>query len=136
MLDLALSLVLRAVAVQQAKTAAARAVLYVVASGLTALFLLAVMACLLTALWIYAGQTLGQVAAPAIVAAVLLLLAGATALFLRLQTRRRLESLNAIPELSSPLGALCTLMRDHTEAILVGAVVLGLLGGSNRRRRA
>jgi hypothetical protein len=136
MLDLVLPLILRAVAAQQAKNVAARGVLYVAAGLLMTLFLLAAVACLLTALWIHVGRSIGPAAAPAIVAAVLLVLAGGTALTLRLpQMRRRLEGQDSFPDLSSLSRALPVLLREHAAAILVGAVVLGLLSGSKNRRR-
>jgi len=136
MLDLALSLILRAVAAQQAKSAAARGFLYLVAAFLTALFALAAIGCLLAALWIYEGRTLGPAAAAAIAGVVLLLLAGASALLFRLpHAKRPAENPNPIPELASITRALPELFRDHAGAILAGAVLLGLLTGSNRRRR-
>jgi hypothetical protein len=136
MLDLALSLILRAVAAQQAKNAAARGLLYFVVAFLMALFALAAIGCLLAALWIYVGRTIGPAAAPAIVGAVLLLLAGACALLFRLpRAKRTPEHANPIPELASITRALPELVREHAGAIMAGAVLLGLLTGSNRRRR-
>jgi hypothetical protein len=136
MLKLVLTLILRAVAAQQAKNAAARGLLYFVAAVLTALFSLGAVACLLAALWLYVGRSLGPVAAPAIVAAALLILAVASALFFRLpRTGQRPDATNPIPELSSITRLLPSLFREHTGAILAAAVVLGLLSGSNRRRR-
>lgn len=135
MLNLALSLILRAAAVQQAKNAAARGFLYLVAAFLTALFLLAAIACLLAALWIYVGRILGPAAAPAIVAVVLLVLAGACGLLFRLpRAKQPPEGANPIPDLASMTRLLPELFRDHAGAIIAGAVLLGLLSGTRRRR--
>jgi hypothetical protein len=137
MLDLVLSLLLRAVAAQQAKRAAERGLLCLAASLVMALFLLAAIACLLTALWIYLGIRIGPVAAPAIVAAVLLGLAGAVALALRLQRATpRLEGPDSFPEFSALASALPGRLRGHAGAILLGAALLGLLSGSKNRRRS
>ena len=136
MLDLVLSLLLRAVAAQQARKAAERGLFFLAASLLAALFLLAAIACLLAALWIYLGMKLGPAAAPAIVGAVLLLLAGAVALALRLrQARTRLEGADSFPEFSSLASLLPGRLRDHAGAILLGAALLGLLSGSRNRPR-
>jgi hypothetical protein len=135
MLDLVLSLLLRAVAAQQARKAAERGLFFLAASLLTALILLAAIACLLAALWIYLGMKLGPAAAPAIVAAVLLVFAGAVALTLRLrQTRTRLEGADSFPEFSSLADLLPGRLRGHTAAVLLGAAMLGLLSGSRNRR--
>jgi hypothetical protein len=136
MLKPALTLILRAVAAQQAKNAARRGFLYLVAALLAALFSLGAVACLLAALWIYVGRSLGPAAAPAIVAAALLILAAASALLFRLpRARQRPDATNSIPELSEIARLLPGLFRDHAGAMLAAAVVLGLLSGSNRRRR-
>jgi hypothetical protein len=136
MLDLVLSLLLRAVTAQQAKRAAERGLLRLAASLLMALFLLAAIACLLAALWIYLGMRLGPAAAPAIVAAVLLVLAGAVALTLRFrQSGARLGDMDSFPEFSSLSTVLRGGLRGHAAAILLGAAVLGLLSGGKNRRR-
>ena len=136
MLNLVLSLILRAVAAQQARKAAERGLLCLAAGLLTALFLLAAIACLLAALWIYLGSRVGPAAAPAIVAAVLLVSAGAVALTLRFrQTRARLEGEDSFPELSALASALPGRLRGHWGAILLGTALLGLLSGSENRRR-
>ena len=136
MLDVVLSLLLRAVAAQQARRAAERGLLCLAAGLLTALFLLAAIACLLAALWIYLEIRIGPAAAPAIVAVVLLLLAGAVALTLRLRrTRPRPEVQDSFPELSALTSALPGSLRGHAAAILLGAALLGLLSGSKSRRR-
>lgn len=136
MLDLVLSLLLRAVAAQRAKRAAERGLLCLAAGLLTALFLLAAIACLLAALWIYLGLRLGPAAAPAIVAAVLLVLAGAVALTLRFrQSGARLEDTDSFPEFSFLSTMLPGRLRGHAAAILLGAAALGLLSGGRNRRR-
>ena len=136
MLNLVLSLILRAMAAQRARRVAERGVLCLAAGLLTALFLLAAIACLLTALWIYLGSRVGPAAAPTIVAAVLLVLAGAVALTLRFrQTRARLEGEDSFPDLSALSSALSGGLRGHAAAILLGAALLGLLSGSRSRRR-
>ena len=136
MLNLVLSLILRAVAAQQARRAVERGVLCLLAGLLMALFLLAAIACLLGALWIYLGSRIGPAAAPAIVAAVLLLLAGAAALSLRLRrTRARREGEDSFPDFSALSSALSGRLRGDAAAILLGAALLGLLSGSKNRRR-
>ena len=88
MLRLALSLLLQAMAVREAKDAAARGLLYLVAGILAATFLLGAVGCAMAGLWIFVGHHLGPVAAPLITAAALVILAGLVLLLCRLPRAR------------------------------------------------
>src|SRR6478736_3156577 len=96
MLRLALSLLVQAMAVREAKDAAVRVVLYLVAGLLAATLLLAAVGCAMAGLWIYVGDHLGPVAAPLITAAALVILAGLALLLCRLP-RARLRAANLDP---------------------------------------
>ncbi len=137
MLRLALSLVLQAMAVREAKDAAVRGLLYLVSGIVAAILLLGAVGCAMAGLWIYVGHHLGPVAAPLITAAALVILAGLTLLLCRLPRRRP----NPRAATADPAAGLSTLVnsvlpglfRDHKTAILLGAALLGLLSGRSRK---
>ena len=137
MLRLALSLFLQAMAVREAKDAAARGLLYLVAGVLAATLLLGAVGCAMAGLWIYVGHHLGPVAAPLITAAALAVFAGLTLLLCRLpRDRARARAANADPAagLSHLVDSVLPgLFRDHKTTILVGAALLGLLSGRGRK---
>jgi hypothetical protein len=137
MLRLALSLFLQAMAVREAKDAAARGLLYLVAGLLAAILLLGALGCAMAGLWIYVGHHLGPVAAPLITAAALVILAGLTLLLCRLPRRRpkpRAATADPAAGLSTLVNSVLPgLLRDHKTAILLGAALLGLLSGRSRK---
>ena len=135
MLRLALSLFLQAMAVREARDAAARAILYLVAGWLAATLLLGAVGCAMAGLWIYVGHHLGPVAAPLITAAALVILAGLALLLCRLP-RARLRAANVDPAagLTNLVDSVLPgLFRDHKTTLLVGAALLGLLSGRSRK---
>jgi hypothetical protein len=137
MLRLALSLLVQAMAVREAKDAAARGLLYLVAGILAAILLLGAVGCAMAGLWIFVGHHLGPVTAPLITAAALVILAGLALLLCRLpRARRRPRAANVDPAVGlSHLvdSVLPGLFRDHKTAILVGAALLGLFSGRSRK---
>jgi hypothetical protein len=137
MLRLALSLLMRAMAVREAKDAAARAILCLVAGLLAATLLLGAVGCAMAGLWIYVGHHLGPVAAPLITAAALVILAGLALLLCRLpRARPRPRPANVDPAagLTNLVDSVLPgLFRDHKTTILVGAALLGLLSGRSRK---
>ena len=138
MLRLALSLVLQAMAVREAKDAAVRAILCLVAGLLAATLLLGAVGCAIAGLWIYVGHHLGPVAAPLISAAALVILAGLALLLGRLprarpKPRARAANVDPAAGLTHLVDKLPDLFRDHKTTILVGAALLGLLSGRGRK---
>jgi cytochrome c biogenesis protein CcdA len=137
MLRLALSLLVQAMAVREAKDAAVRGALYFVAGLLAATLLLGAVGCAMAGLWIYVAHHLGAVAAPLITAAALVILAGLALLLCRLpRARRRARAANVDPAvgLSNLIDSVLPgLFRDHKTTILVGAALLGLLSGRSRK---
>ena len=138
MLRLALSLVLKAMAVREAKEAAVRGVLCLVAGLLAAILFLGALGCAIAGLWIYVGRHLGPVGAPLICAAALVLLAGLALVLCRLprgpaRPRPRTAAADPMAGLSHLTESLPALFRDHKTAILLGAALLGILSGRGRK---
>ena len=136
MLRLALSLFLQAMAAREAKDAAVRGVLCLVAGLLATTLILGAVGCAMAGLWIYVGRHLGPVAAPLITAAALLILAGLALLLPRLPHRRRrprVANIDPAVSVTALVDKLPGLYRDHKTTILLGAVLLGLLSGRGRK---
>jgi hypothetical protein len=135
MLRRALSLFLQAMAVREAKNAAARGILYLVAGLLAATLILGAVGCAMAGLWIYVGHHLGPVAAPLITAAALVILAGLALLLCRLlRARPRAANVDPAADLSALVDSVLPgLFRDNKITILVGAALLGLLCGRSRK---
>ena len=144
MLETAFSLLLRAAAAQQvAREARGLVGRLLVRSSVTvlgAICIVAAFGCALTALWIYAIPRAGPALAPVIVAGVLLCVAALLLLFVRLRNRprarradeRRANTLSGAP--ASASGTLRELLRGDGSALLVAAILAGLVLGTRSSR--
>ena len=137
MLETVLSILLRAAAAQQAAKAAEgiarRPVLRAAAAILATICAAAALSCALAALWIYAVPRTGPALAAVIVAGVLLCLAG----FLLLLVRRRNRPIpkKAGSHETPASGPLSELLRADGSALLVAAILAGLVLGTKGSRK-
>ncbi len=128
LLKLALALA-EGVAVQRARPAAAR-ICYVAFAALCAV---AALACALAALWIYALPYVGAAGAPLVVAGVLLVLVLALLALRGYAGRRRLASPEDIAA-TALLGEVARLVKEHKGAVLIAALFIGLLAGTDKKK--
>lgn len=113
---------------------AARMECVVIATVVAVAAAMAALACLLTALWIYALPYVGEVGAPAIVAAALLILCFALLLAIRYAPkarRPRPASLEAAP--AQLLAEAARLIKAHKVPVIIAALVAGLIAGQNEK---
>jgi hypothetical protein len=139
LLETALSMLLRATAAQQAarvaRGMAGRLALRAVAAILAAICIFGALGCALAALWIYALPRTGPALAAAIVAVALLCIAGLLLLLARGRSRSVKEaSSRETSAHSSPPGPLSELLRGDSSALLVAAILAGLLLGTKSSR--
>ncbi len=140
MLETALSMLLRATAAQQAarvaRGMAGRLALRAVAAILAAICIFGALGCALAALWIYALPRTGPALAAAIVAVALLCIAGLLLLLARGRSRSVLKEASSreTSAHSNPPGPLSELLRGDSSALLVAAILAGLLLGTKSSR--
>jgi len=116
------------------RQSAARMECVVIATVVAVVSAIAALACLLTALWIYALPYVGEVGAPAVVAAVLLILCFAMLLAMRYgpkARRPRPATLDAAPALL--LVEATRLLKAHKVPVLIAALLAGLIAGQSEK---
>ncbi len=138
MLDLALSLLTRVLAIEQAKRSVARGALAALAIFVAAVCVFAAFACACAALWIFVAHRLGPVAAPLIVAAALICVALIVLAAAGLMRRRPSSRLPSVAGMSPEAiaSSLFALWREHKTVLLLGTALAGLLLGGSRSRRS
>ena len=106
----------------------------VIATGVAVLAALGALACLLTALWIYALPYVGEVGAPAVVAAALLILCFALLVTIRYAPKSRRPSPASLEGAPAQLLADATrLIAAHKVPVIIAAMVAGLIVGRSER---
>lgn len=103
------------------------------ATVLAALLGIAAIACALTALWMYALPHVGAVGTPLIVAGVLVVMSGAVYALMRRARKPCPRQPPASVTTELLLAEATGLFKEHKGAVLVAALIAGLLAGQNER---
>ncbi len=113
-----------------------RAIAVIVCTILAGIFAGAAFGCAMAALWIVLLPQIGPVLAPLAVCGLLLVLALALLLTSQVVARRKVSGTAAAGAAGDPLAALATdalrLVREHKGAMLLSAVLAGLIIGRKR----
>ena len=132
LIGLALRLV-EAGAVGRSRRAFTQMAFAAVATAVAAICGMATVACALTALWIYALPHVGAVGAPLIVAGALFVMSLTVYTLIRHAMRRRPAQPPTGVTIELLRAEATSLFREHKGAVLVAALVAGLLAGRNER---
>jgi len=117
------------------RASAGRIALASLCATVTAICAIAAMTCAIFALWIFALPYVGPVGAPLLAAGVLVIISIALLAVARsvLRRPRRRSHPSVAPELM--IAEATRLLREHKGAVLLAALVAGLIAGNDRRDR-
>jgi hypothetical protein len=119
---------------RQGRKAVGKIAIVAAAALVASVGMMGAVGCALWALWIYALPLAGPVGAPLIVAVVLLALSITVLLAARHLLRSRRRNIRLRPLLGESLShEAATLFKDQKSALLLGALLAGVVAGSSKK---